>query len=262
MDAYSLLHKKPWSDGLRNIFDQADINLFENKYRWCLDGDGGGGGDGEGGGGEDDSGEVGGPGETDDAGPDDSGEVGGYNSEASFDAVSGASPGYGGPGVEGPASLGFGFGPAMAEEPGVFGSIRNAVFGPPEFDPSKNLAYAKEYGVPEEPSLLDMAINTVVGTPVSGLIGGLVGGPVGIALGALGNRAAESMFGPSIATDPMSYSLGLTDTPQGIASLASGMGPGMGPGTSSGIGSLGFESPYDGFGSYSTFDRELFQVGQ
>jgi len=285
MDAYSLLHKKPWSDGLRNIFDQADINLFENKYRWCLDGDGGDAGDG----GEDDSGEVGGynsPDTVDSYDSEASGEVGGFNSEASFDAVSGASPGYGGPGVEGalgspgidaspgygapgvegPASLGFGFGPAMAEEPGFFGSIHEAVFGPAEFDPSKNFAYAEEYGVPAEPSLLDMAINTVVGTPVSSLIGGLVGGPVGIGLGVLGSRAVEEAFGPSIATDPMSYSLGLTDTPQGIGSLASGMGLGtglgMGPGTSSGIGSLGFESPYDEYGSYNTFDRELFQVGQ
>ena len=273
MDAYSLLHKKPWSDGLRNIFDQADINLFENKYRWCLDGDGGGGGDGEGGSADDaDSMDSG-------TGPGNDGLGGGFGAEDASPGYGGpgvegdlgspgidASPGYGGPGVEGPASLGFGFGPAMAEEPGVFGSIRNAVFGPPEFDPSKNLAYAKEYGVPEEPSLLDMAINTVVGTPVSGLIGGLVGGPVGIALGYLGSRAVEEAFGPSIATDPMSYSLGLTDTSRGIGSLASGMGPGtgpgMGPGTSSGIGSLGFESPYDEYGSYNTFDRELFQVGQ
>jgi hypothetical protein len=46
MDAYSLIHKKPWSDGLHNIFDQAGIDIFENKYRWCLDGDGGDGGDG------------------------------------------------------------------------------------------------------------------------------------------------------------------------------------------------------------------------
>jgi hypothetical protein len=53
MDAYSLIHKKPWSDGLHNIFDQADINIFENKCRWCLDGDGGGGDGGDGGDGED-----------------------------------------------------------------------------------------------------------------------------------------------------------------------------------------------------------------
>jgi hypothetical protein len=52
MDAYSLIHKKPWSDGLHNIFDQADINIFENKCRWCLDGDGGGGDGGDGGDGD------------------------------------------------------------------------------------------------------------------------------------------------------------------------------------------------------------------
>jgi hypothetical protein len=269
MDAYSLIHKKPWSDGLHDIFDQADIDIFENKYRWCLDGDGGGGG---GGGGGDDS-------SADDAdsmdsgtGPGNDGLGGGTDSSAddadSMDSGTGpgndglsggsiggfgdaspgyggpgvegdlgspgidASPGYGGPGVEGPASLGFGFGPAQAEEPGVFGSIRDAVFGAPEFDPSKNFAYAPEYGVPEEPSVLDMAINTVVGSPLSTIASSLIGGPVGLGVGVLGNMAVESMLGPSIATDPMSYSLGLTDTSRGIGSLASGMGlsSGLGPG--------------------------------
>jgi len=134
--------------------------------------------------------------------------------------------------------LGFGFGPAMAEEQGVFGSIRDAVFGPQEFDPSKNFAYAPEYGVPEEPSVLDMAINTVVGSPISTLASSVLGGPLGIAAGVLGNMAVEGMIGPSIATDPMSYSVGLTDTSRGIGSLASGMGlsSALGTGTSTGLG--------------------------
>ena len=261
-----LLEKGPWSDSLgalvhgRGFYDQFDSDFWENKYRWCFDGDGADGGDGEGSGGVNDSGEVGGPGESpDDAGPDDSGEVGGYNSEASFDAISGASPGYGGPGVEGdlgsvgidaspgyggpgvegPASLGYGFGPAMAEEPGVFGSIRNAVLGPPEFDPSKNFAYAQEYGMPEETSFFDMAVNTVLGTPVTAIAGALVGGPLGVGLGALANYGIEQAFGPSVATDTFGNTLGISSNNQGLASAATD--------------ALGIASLSDSLGSLGSF---------
>ncbi len=47
-----LLEKGPWSDSLgalvhgRGFYDQFDSDFWENKYRWCFDGDGGDGGDG------------------------------------------------------------------------------------------------------------------------------------------------------------------------------------------------------------------------
>ena len=291
-----LLEKGPWSDSLgalvhgRGFYDQFDSDFWENKYRWCFDGDGGDGGDG----GADDAdsmdsgtgpgndglggGPSGGPsGSADDAdsmdsgtGPGNDGLGGGPSGGPSggfgggFGDVSpgyggpgvegdlgspgiDASPGYGGPGVEGPASLGYGFGPAMAEEPGVFGSIRDAVLGPPEFDPSKNFAYAKEYGMPEETSLFDMAVNTVLGSPVSMAVGTVLGGPLGLGLGALANYAVEEAFGPSVATDTFGNTLGISSNNAGLGSAAM---------DAVGIGSLS-----DSLGSFSSSSSETSGPG-
>ena len=45
MHTSDLFHKKPWSDGLVNLYDQLGVDYYENKYRWVLGGDGGGGDD-------------------------------------------------------------------------------------------------------------------------------------------------------------------------------------------------------------------------
>ena len=229
-----LLKKGPWSDSLgalvhgRGFYDQFDSGFWENKYRWCFDGDGGdGGGDGEGGGGVDDSGEVGGPGESpDDAGPDDSGEVGGYNSAASFDAISGASPGYGGPGVEG--------------DLGSVGIDASPGYGGPGVEGPASLGYGFEAPEEEENSFFGSLLNSVLGSPVSALAGAVVGGPIGVGLGALANYAVEEAFGPSVATDTFGNTLGISSNNEGLGSAArDAVGIGSLSGSLGSLGSLG-----------------------
>lgn len=187
MDAYSLIHKKPWSDGLHNIFDQADINIFENKCRWCLDGDGGDGGDG----GSGDS-------------------FGGFDSAASDEGIGGS---------EGPGDSFGGFDSAAADE-GIGGMA-----GPAGFDALDASALGDMYGpgmstpgvstsslgtsVFAGPSLISLALAPfTMGLSV----------PAALGISSLANMAARGLGAPESMTTGV-FEMAAPETVSSLANM-------------------------------------------
>jgi hypothetical protein len=246
MDAYSLIHKKPWSDGLHNIFDQADINIFENKCRWCLDGDGGGGdgGDGDSFGGFDSAASDEGIGESE--GPGDS--FGGFDSAASDEGI-GDSFGSFDPGDSfGSFDPGEAFGMAgFASLDALDASALGDMYGPGMSTPgvsTSSLATSVFAG----PSLIDLAL-----APFT--LGWSL--PASVATHSLANKAARALGVPE------SLTTGIFEmaAPETVASLANMIDTNVPSAVTDVYGAISSFSPSLGIGSPPGAPTETDQTG-